>query len=285
MPFELFALLTAVGFAFSAIFIRLGVEGSNPQTGNFIVVLINFIAFALALFLVDFSRITPSWFWVAFLGAGTASPALSLFFMYRAIPLIGVASTSSLGNTNAIFGAVWAFALLGERPSVGLWIGIAFVVGGVLLISGGGERKGRLHYYGLPILSAVFFGLAHTLRKVGFQGVDSLVFGGFLQAAAACIAVPAVLQFTHMGQNYLFSPRSVKYFALAGASLAGAQYCILTAINMGTVSQVAPLVATTPLFGLILTYFFLGGRERLTAFIVVGAFLIVIGAVIVTSIG
>ena len=78
MPFELFALLTAVGFAFSAVFIRLGVEGSNPQTGNFIVVLINFIAFALALFFVDFSRITPSWFWAAFLGAGTASPALSL---------------------------------------------------------------------------------------------------------------------------------------------------------------------------------------------------------------
>ncbi len=285
MPFELFALLTAMGFALSAIFIRLGVEGSNPQTGNFIVVLINFIAFALALLLVDFSCIAPSWFWAAFLGAGTASPALSLFFMYRAIPLIGVASTSSLGNTNAVFAAIWAFALLGERPSVGLWTGIVFVVGGVLLISGGGERKGQLHHYGLPILSAVFFGLAHTLRKVGFQGVDSLIFGGFLQATAACIAVPAVLQFTHRSQNYLFPPRSVKYFSLAGASLAGAQYCILTAINMGTVSQVAPLVATTPLFSLFLTYFFLSGRERLTAFIVGGAFLIVIGTVIVTLMG
>jgi len=282
MPFETVALIPALFFSLSSLFTRMGLDESTPHTGSFIVLQTQFAAFAVALIWVDFSRIQLNGYWAAFLAAGISSPALSLLFLYSSIRHLGVAPTSSIGNTHAIFAACWAFILLGERPPAVVWVGIVLVAAGVYLMSGGGGKLTRSRYLLLPFLSATCFGLAHILRKVGFGGIDSLVFGGFLQGASAAVMGPVFLRVAARGRPFVFARGAVRYFLLAGLAMAGAQFTLLYALRGGQVSRVSPLVSTVPLFTLILTPLLLGSKERLTRGIVVGSLLIVVGVVLVT---
>ncbi len=283
MPFETVALVPALCFCLSSIFTRMGLDGSTPHTASFVVLQTQFAAFTLALVMVDFSRLSLSWYWVAFFAAGLSSPALSLLFMFRSIHRIGVAPTSSLSNTHAIFGALWAFLLLGERPSAGVWAGVVFVAGGVYVMTGGGGSLARGRNLLLPLLSAACFGMAHVLRKVGFGGVDSVVFGGFLQGMSASVFGPLLLKAATQWQPYVFNRDSVKYFLMAGLAMAFAQLSLLYALRWGEVSRVSPIVSTVPLFTLVLAPLILGGRERLTWRIVAGVCLIVAGVILVTT--
>ena len=55
------------------------------------------------------------------------------------------------------------------------------------------------------------------------------------------------------------------------------------ALSFGAVSVVTPLTATTPIFVLILAHFFLKGVEVLTARVVAGTLLIVLGVYVITA--
>jgi drug/metabolite transporter (DMT)-like permease len=57
----------------------------------------------------------------------------------------------------------------------------------------------------------------------------------------------------------------------------------LLALGMGTVSVVTPLYGSSPIFVLLLSFFFLRGIERLTGRIVAGTLLIVLGIYLLTA--
>ena len=283
MPLELVAVIPAFFFALSGILTRRGMEGSNPQTGSLLVVEVNFLFFTASLVTVNFSGLGFSWYWGAFLAAGAVSPALSLLLMFRSIDKIGVAPTSSLCNVNAFFGAIWAFFILGERPAPVIWLGIAVVVAGVYFLSGGGIGRVRPRDMLLPLSSAACFGLAHTLRKLGFGGHEPLLFEAFLQGLAAAVAAPLLFRMGGAARPFALPPRSAGFFVLAGLSQAAAQMTLLYALRGGMVAVVSPVVSTAPLFTLFLTPILLRGRERITLRLALSVVLIVAGGGLVTS--
>ena len=283
MPFELVALSPAVFFALSSTMTRKGLDGSTPHTASLVVLIMQLAFFSFCLVAVDFSRISLSVYWLAFLAAGLSSPALSLLFLYRSFQRIGVASTSPIANIHPIFGAFWAFVVLGERPPAVVWLGILVVAGGVFWMTSGGSPLARGRALLLPFTSAAFFGLAHTFRKLGLGEMESLVFGGFLQSVSACALGPLFLKASTGWSPFVFNKASLGSFILAGLAMAAAQLTMMAALSMGEVSRVSPLVATAPLFVLLLAPLILGRRERITSRIVFGAFFIVVGVILVTS--
>lgn len=283
MPFELVALSPAIFFALSSIMTRRGLDGSTPHTGSLVVLIMQLVFFSSCLVVVDFSKISVSVYWIAFLAAGISSPALSLMFLFRSIQRIGVASTSPISNTHPIFGAFWAFLVLGERPPAILWLGILVVVAGVFCMTSGGGPLARGRVLLLPVTAAAFMGLAHTFRKMGLGGVESLVFGGFLQSVSACALGPLILKVSTGWSPFVFNKASLGNFILAGLAMAAAQLTLMAALSMGEVSRVTPLVATVPLFMLVLAPLILGRRERITPRIVLGVLITVAGVILVTS--
>ncbi len=203
--------------------------------------------------------------------------------MYRSIAHLGVAPTNTIVITHAFFGPFMALFLLGERPHPGVWAAIAVVILGVYFLLGGGDLKKQTRYVWLPLMSAFCFGLAHNLRKIGFGGMDSLLFGGFLQGLSAAVAAPFVFKFATGGQVYVFARASMRFFLLAGLALVLAMFSLLYALQGGQISRIGPILASGPLFALILTRLMLGGREKLTPRIVGGACLIVAGVGLVAS--
>ncbi len=286
MPIETLAIISGFFYAVSAVLTRLGLDKSTSQTGSFVVAVTYLVITILALPLDNSPLSQLSLNDIYFLAAGISSPAFSVLFLYRSISFIGVAPTTAIVNTNAIFGSFLAFFVLQERPSDLFWIGLVIVLFGIFLISEGLDKiQGKYKYILIPLLSAICFGLAHTFRKLGFENSQSSFFtGAFLQGLSACIVLPLILRVSanKNSKTYIFNLESLKYFIPAGVAVVLGQFLILHVIKHGQVSLVSSILATNPLFGLLLTHLFLKKKEKLTPKIIFGVLTIVSGVAILT---
>ena len=76
--------------------------------------------------------------------------------------------------------------------------------------------------------------------------------------------------------------RCLPFYLPAGLAISLGMVAIYYALDLGRVVVVIPLSSTGPLFTLILTAIFLKGVERVTLKIVLGAALIISGAILLT---
>jgi transporter family protein len=133
---QVWALLSAVFAALTAIFAKVGVEGINSDLATFIRTVIVLISLALILSASgQFANPGPisakSWVFLVLSGLGTGASWLCYFRALKLGPATLVAPIDKLSVVLvALFGAVF----LGERPSLNGWIGIALIAAGAVLI-------------------------------------------------------------------------------------------------------------------------------------------------------
>jgi len=77
--------------------------------------------------------------------------------------------------------------------------------------------------------------------------------------------------------------RSLALFVAAGIAENAAVFLNVVALGLGTVSVVAPLYGSAPIFVLLLSFLFLRGVEVLSARVVLGTLLIVAGVCLITA--
>ncbi len=77
--------------------------------------------------------------------------------------------------------------------------------------------------------------------------------------------------------------RSLASFIAAGVAENAGVFMTLVALKLGTVSVVAPISAVAPIFVLPLSMLFLRGIERLTARVVIGTAVVVLGVLLITA--
>jgi drug/metabolite transporter (DMT)-like permease len=70
---------------------------------------------------------------------------------------------------------------------------------------------------------------------------------------------------------------------LAGVAENAAVFMTIVGLSLGAVSVVTPLTASAPIFVLLLSPFLLRGVEVLTARVIVGTVLIVLGVYLITA--
>ncbi|MGJ5140355.1 EamA family transporter [Bradyrhizobium oligotrophicum] len=134
---QLWALLSALFAALTAIFAKVGVEGLNSDLATLIRTAIVLVTLALILFATG--RLTSpgpismkSWLFLALSALGTGASWLCYFRALKLGPATLVAPIDKLSVVLvALFGAVF----LGERPSAQGWIGIALIASGAVLIA------------------------------------------------------------------------------------------------------------------------------------------------------
>jgi DME family drug/metabolite transporter len=81
---------------------------------------------------------------------------------------------------------------------------------------------------------------------------------------------------------YACRGRELVYLVCAGITENAGVFFTILALTSGAVSVVMPLTATTPIFVLLLSLVFLRGVEVLTARVVAGTVLIVVGVGLIT---
>jgi bacterial/archaeal transporter family protein len=131
------ALLSAVFAALTAIFAKVGIQGVDSDLATLIRTVV--ILFVLSGFIWmagkwsnPFALSPKTWL---FLGLSGVATGASWVCYFRALQLGDASKVAPVDKFSLVLVAVFAFALLGERPSLREWLGIAMVAGGVLVLA------------------------------------------------------------------------------------------------------------------------------------------------------
>jgi bacterial/archaeal transporter family protein len=132
----LWALLSAVFAALTAIFAKLGLKGVDAdlatllRTGIIGVVLTAFVLFN-GKWSNPWTLSGRTWLFLVLSGLATGASWVCYF---RALKIGEASKVAPVDKLSLLLVAVFAFVFLGERPSIGHWLGILLVGLGVLVL-------------------------------------------------------------------------------------------------------------------------------------------------------
>ena len=134
---QIWAVLSAVFAALTAIFAKVGVEGINSDLATLIRTVIVLATLALILFATgQFTNPGPiparSWLFLLLSGLGTGASWLCYF---RALKLGPATLVAPIDKLSVVLVALFGVAFLGERPGWNGWVGIAMIAAGAVLIA------------------------------------------------------------------------------------------------------------------------------------------------------
>ena len=134
---QFWALGSAVFAALTAILAKVGVENVNSDFATFIRTIV-ILAAAGAMVLVTNhwqapETVTPkTWTFLVLSGIATG---LSWICYFRALKLGNAAQVAPIDKLSVVLVAVFAVAFLGERLSVGNWVGVVLIGAGAVLLA------------------------------------------------------------------------------------------------------------------------------------------------------
>ena len=134
---QIWAVLSAIFAALTAIFAKVGVEDINPDLATFLRTIVVLISLALILFAAGQFRnpgaiSTKSWLFLVLSGLGTGASWLCYF---RALKLGPATLVAPIDKLSVVLVALFGVIFLGERPSFNGWIGIVLIAAGAILIA------------------------------------------------------------------------------------------------------------------------------------------------------
>ena len=286
----LIALAAAVAFGASGVASKRGLAHVEALTGALIAV-----GTCFGLYLVS----APLWmragdwftagFWI-FALIGVMQPALSMYFANEAYSRAGATVVSTFAGTTPLFAGALAIGFLDERLTFAIAAGTVLTVAGITTLAwmpasmgavGRVGRRGLAAALAFATLTAAIRGISHVVGKVGMDMLPNPFMAGFCSFAVS-FAILGVVYRWRRGRWPMKLPRpGLVYFALTGGCVALGIGLLYAALRIGTVTVVAPTVATFPVFTLLVAAAF--GDERITAKVVAGVALVVVGVGIIGS--
>ena len=131
------ALLSAAFAALTAIFAKIGIRGVDSDLATLVrtsVILVVLAAFVMGTGKWSNPLALPGKTWLFLVLSGLATGA-SWVCYFRALQIGDASQVAPVDKLSLVLVAVFAFAFLGERPSLREWAGIAMMAGGVLVLS------------------------------------------------------------------------------------------------------------------------------------------------------
>jgi uncharacterized membrane protein len=282
---EYYAFQAALCFSVAHIFVRRGLVGSNALTGSVISLgtsTVIFWLFALAL-----APLNKLWHPAVgfFIAGGIFAPAIGQTLGYIGMERIGVARSSPIVNTSPMFSSILAVVFLGEIWLAQNVLGTLLVILGVVVLSTSHAATGEWRRSDIifPVLAALAFGISTTLRKSGLMSVNVPLLAAAVTVGTAFVALLAIVRLRG-GMAVLHFNRRSSAWLFGGAVInSAAILSFFSALNVGSIVRVEPLVACNPLLTIVWASIFLKQLESLTTRVVFGALLTVAGTLLVVT--
>ena len=261
---HLLALVAAFLSAGATIFIRQGLRNNTPYTGFWINLVVGTIGLWVGVLAMGgVGRVSAAGLGL-FALAGLIGTVGGRLLRFVSIETVGASISAALTNLNPLFASGLAILVLGERVTAPIVSGTAVIVLGTIL------------------LSATCFGVVAILRKLGLSHMSAIT-GSAVNVTTALVAYTAFLLASGRGDTMACRGRSLGHFVAAGIAENAGVFLNVVALGLGTVSIVAPLYGSSPIFVLLLSFFFLKGLDLLSGRIVAGTLLIVAGVYLITA--
>ena len=263
---------------------RQGLRTGSPYVAAVVINLTVLIAYtgvctSLGVRWTDLSQKGVLWF----LLGGISSPALSMTMYYIALSRLGVGRAAPIGmGSNPLFSVLLSVLLLGERPHWSLYVGTFLIVGGILVIMHSKrETRLKLREAILPLAAGFFWGLAAVIRKAGLSVIPLPHVAILISTFSALIVLALTYKVFPKNMRLVCSIRELKFFLLAGITLAVTLFFLFSAISLGEVSRVMAILGATPLLSISMAALFLGDLENITRRTYAGTASIVLGIILI----
>lgn len=285
MAVELIALLSGMGWATEAILVRKGGQYAPVA----LAVLMGFSVSVVVLWAINWWFFPLSLLYspatLYFILGGLIQPGIVRLLHYTGIVRLGASRAGPVRAVAPLFAMVLAFLFLAERPGSQVYVGALLSVVGLSLVSY--RREGEIEWRTIDLLfplgAAFLTAVSQNIRKTGLL----LLPNPFLAAAVTTTTALVTFLVTQalMGQFHAIriDKRCLPFYGTASVVSTVSQLLAFTALSMGQVSVVVPLVNTNPLFVVIFSAFFLKDLEKINKLVVVGVILVVSGVALITS--
>ncbi len=205
---------------------------------------------------------------------------------FIAIRYTGLARAAVMSQTVLVWASLLAVFILGEEMSLQKATGISAVMCGASMLvyySEGNNTKIPLHYYAIPVASALLYAFAHLVGKFAFQWIPSSAFGVAIANTTSLTLLVGMLPFTQK-QRASGMPDGKKGWLvlLLGAMLQGcAIFFFWSSVKLGEITRVIPLTRLSVLLIIFLSWLFFRHQENVTWRVVVGGCLALVGAFVI----
>lgn len=283
---EYFAFQAALCFSITHVLVRRGMVNSNALTCSIVSLTTSAVVFwVLVPFFVPLSILwTPAIGY--FIAAGFFAPAIGQTLGYVGIERIGVARSMPIVNSAPIFSSMLAVFFLGETWVLQNIIGTGLVVLGIIVLSSGKPANGDWRKMDIvyPILAALAFGISTTLRKSGLMAVQRPILAAAVTVGTGLLVLLAIVQMQGGRRVLILSRQNASWLFAAAAVNTAAILSVFSALNVGQVVRVEPLIACNPLLSLLWAGILLRKIEHLSARVILGAAVTVGGTVLVATV-
>lgn len=278
----LLSLLAAVFFAIGVQVITIALRHLDARTGT----MIDIVSAAVLFWLLAPFFLESAYFWttaaVLFAVSGLIRPALSATMATMGVRHLGPTLSSTLASVSPVFGVVFGVSLLGERVTPGIAVGTAAIVVGCMVLSKRDKIRTTwpLWALALPLGAAAIRALSHAVAKIGLAEVPSVLFASLMTYTVStfvAFSAHAVQPQTRLPAVPL---AGWFWFGLSGFVHSIAVLLMNSALFLGDVIVVLPLVSASPLFTLLLSLYFFK-NEIITPRIVAGVFIVIPGVIVI----
>ena len=308
----LLALGSAFSFSVNSILIRRGLAdaGATAAQGAFITVLLG-VPFGFAAVVVtgqifNFDQL-PLTSYLLLAGAGIVHFCIGRYCNYRSIAAIGASRTVTIQAVAVPYSIVMAIVLLGERPTIPMYLAIALILASPFLMIDrrkrpaspaerplAGNAPARAAATSGPtaveirmvegvvfsLLASVGYGTSPILIRAALEdatGVAAIgTFVAYFGASAVLLASLALPAQRHLMGAINF--RYMRLFGSAGLSVFMAQLLRFFSLALADVTVVDPLMRTVGVFTLILSYLVNRRLEHITLGVVLGVLVSFVGS-------
>ena len=278
---QLLALLTSFFYASTLVSARYGLQYSTPITVTCVSVLTQNVLLWSAVYLTGGIRSVSATALLLFVLVGVTQFAVRMF-SYTGVHKIGASRSSSLQSVSPLVSTTLAMIALRERPHPGVIAGTLMVVGGIVLLSRRG-KKPIVDFRGwhllLPLAAAFLTGTNQPIRRYALSLSNEPLFFAAVMGGVSLLYLAAYLAFFPSNDRLAWNRKAAWPFLITGVAETASIVLIINALSVGTVSVVAPIATTYPLWAMIGAAIFLRDSERINLSIALGTLSVVAGTV------
>ncbi len=281
MTTEIIALSAAISYALFTLSGWFGLQYANALVATLVSLASRTITLWVAVYLTGGLPGVATAALVVFLVLGLLQTATSLL-TFLGLQKIGTARSQPLRNSYPLWSAIIAIIFLGEGAGWLVLAGTVLIVFGIVMISWKPDvarPNYRWWHVTYSLGAGLLAGIAYPLRRYGLTITNEPVFFAALIALVSLLCSTPYLYITQKNRQPTWHPKGIMHFAVSGFFEGMGALLSLIALGSGRVVIVAPIVATTPLWNLLIAALFLRGKEELTIRAVGGTVAVVAGAI------
>jgi drug/metabolite transporter, DME family len=224
----------------------------------------------------------PKALWV-FVGLGVLQSARSLLSFFG-LQKIGTSQSQPRRNTYPLWSALFVISFMNEQAGPAVLGGTMLVVLEVALISWQPDRK-AIDCCGWHVLyslgAGILAGVAFPLRLCSLTITKEPVFFAAIVAVVSLVCSLPYAWLSHRNRSIVWHPKALMHFSASGF-FEGLGAIEPDDSRFRYRGRGSPIVATTPLWNMLIAYLFLREREKLNAQTGLGTVAVVGGTIAIT---